>query len=286
MSRQTSHLSAWEPSPAQAWRVDVAQVPRRVYTLHMIAIGALLCAHLLVYLFVPQFNNEALSKVGTVFDLGEETSIPNFFPGTMLMATAFVAAAIALHHKARASRTWRSWGLASAALTFLAFDEGAMLHDRLSQVIETNVAPQGLFYIGWTLPYMFVVLAAVLAGLPLLRSLSPRTTFRLVQAGALYVFGALGLEMVEGALLEQSVPHGTSFREALMIGVPPAWAVLVTVEEACEMVAVALALRGLLLHLTEDIGIARLTISHQFPASPNPHHAARSPERLAKPTKA
>ena len=64
------------------------------------------------------------------------------------------------------------------------------------------------------------------------------------------------MEMIESLLLQQSAPHGMTFREVVERGTPPAgWGVLIAIEETGETIAVALALQSLLLHLREDLGV-------------------------------
>lgn len=209
------------------------------------------------------FNSSVLTRA--VFDLGEENSFGNFFSAMMLAFTALISALIAYRHQSQGARLWLIWSFATLALAGMAIDEGAMLHDRLSRPIQERLQTSGVFYIGWTLPYLFLVFAAVFAGLPLLRSLPPRTRIRLIVAAALYVGAAMGMEMIEALLLQRSVPEDMTFRAAIASGDPPSWAILVPMEETGEMIAVALALRALLLHLTDDLGGARLTFGAAAP---------------------
>lgn len=249
--------------------ISLRHMPSRIFTVHLLVILLFLIAHSVVIFMVSGLDSETLTKAGRVLDMEEENSIPNFFSAFMLMITAGVAALIAIHHRKDRFKLWLSWCLAALTIAFLSFDEGAALHDRLAVAVQEAAQTSGMFYIGWTLPYLLVVIAAMPAAWPLLRSLPPRTMLRLIMAGALYVLSALGLEMIEGAVLERSVPPGMNLREALDYGVPWEWAVLVTFEEAGEMIAVALALRALLLHLTEDLGYSSLTVSKAAVTQPS-----------------
>lgn len=246
--------------------VSLGQVPTRIFIAHLAVVVLLFIAHCIANFVVPSFENEGFNKLARVFDKTEENSIANFFSALALVVTAFAAAVIALYHRIGGSTLWISWSLAALAIAFVGFDEGAMLHDRLSYVVQEQAHTSGIFYIGWTLPYLFLVIITVLAGWPLLRALPRRTALRLTQASALFVVGALGMEMLESALLEQSLPAGVSLRDAMnTMSISPNAAALINamefVEETFEMLAVALALRALLLHLTEDLGFGSLVVS-------------------------
>lgn len=246
--------------------LNLATVPGRIFAVHLLAITLIFVIHSAVTLVIPEFASESLSKAGKVFDMTEENSVPNFFSALVLIFTASIAAVIAMFHRRNGSGLWLSWCLASLAIAFMGFDEGAMLHDRLAYVVQENAGTTGIFYIGWTLPYLLLVLVAAPAGWPLLRALPRRTSARLIQAAALFLIGALGLEMLESALLQRSLPAGMSLRDAMTYGSISANAAATIdamefVEETLEMIAVALALRALLLHLTDDLGFGSVTVS-------------------------
>ncbi|CAA9500555.1 MAG: hypothetical protein AVDCRST_MAG91-1029 [uncultured Sphingomonadaceae bacterium] len=248
-------------------------MPGRVFAAHLFAIALIFLTHSIVSLVVPSFASESLSKAARIFDMTEENSIPNFFSALVLVVTAGVAAVITFLHRRDGSSLWISWCLAALAIAFMGFDEGAMLHDRLAYVVQENAETTGVFYIGWTLPYLLLVLVAVPAGWPLLRALPRDTAVRLIQAATLFLIGALGMEMLESMLLQRSLPAGMSLRDAMTSESISANAAAMInamefIEETSEMVAVALALRALLLHLTDDLGFGGVTVSRVAATEP------------------
>ena len=253
---------------------NLATMPGRVFAAHLVAIAVVFLVHAIVNFVIPGLASENLSKAGRIFDMTEENSIPNFFSALVLMFTASIAAVIAILNRKQGSNLWLSWCCAASAIAFMGFDEGAMLHDRLSYIVQENVRTTSIFYIGWTLPYLLLVLVAVPAGWPLLRALPRLTAARLIQAAALFVVGALGMELMESALLERSLPAGVSLRHGLAHATISADAAMTIdlmelVEETLEMIAVALALRALLLHLTNDLGFGSLTVSKVAATEPS-----------------
>lgn len=234
-----------------------------VFAIHCGLIAALVTMHIAVYWLLPRFGLERTGPVG-VFDMHNEISIPNQFSALALLVAAGLAAFIAMLQEAGERRRMWSWLFVAACLGAMAVDEACGLHDRLADVGQRKLNTQGVFLIGWTLPYFLLVVLVGGVGSVLMRSVSPRTRLRLAVAGATFVAFALGFEMAEGLLLQEQGGAGASYSEAKSLGNPPWWDALVTIEEAGEMLAVALAIRALLLHLDGDLGaslIARRAVS-------------------------
>jgi hypothetical protein len=246
--------------------VELRPATYLLFKLHLLVITLLLLAHLAAHYIVSTLNSKALTHAVSVFNLGYERTLANFFSATMLVFTAMASALVALRHRSQHKPLWLAWLFVTIMIGWLAIDEGAMLHDRLARIVQETLQTSGVFYVGWTLPYLLLVIAVAFVGLPLLRALPRRTRWRMIVAAALYVGAALGMEMIEGALLHGSVPEGTPLRSALDdYPMPPGYWELVTIEEVLEMVAVALALRSLLLHLVDDLGVTRVIFGSAAP---------------------
>jgi hypothetical protein len=84
---------------------------------------------------------------------------------------------------------------------YMSLDEAVEIHEHLGGWIETG----GLLYFDWVIPAAVLVLAVGIAYLRFLAHLDPQTRRRFVVAGALYVGGALLMELPLGWWTEQ---HG------------------------------------------------------------------------------
>jgi hypothetical protein len=89
------------------------------------------------------------------------------------------------------------------------------------------------------IPAAAIVVALVLVFMPFVRALPPATRRRLVIAGAVYVGGALVMELPLGWWTEQRGTDGLGY------------ALIDWVEETMEMIGVTLALVGLVAHHQE-----------------------------------
>src|SRR5690606_9865342 len=89
----------------------------------------------------------------------------------------------------------------SIGFVYLSLDEASRIHENLASLTTglSNVLP--IFRHRWVMIGLPAVLAAAPLFIPFLRKLPRPTAARLVVAGAVYVGGALGMEMTNGAVL-------------------------------------------------------------------------------------
>jgi hypothetical protein len=160
--------------------------------------------------------------------LSYEGNLPTWFSSSLLLACAVAAGAIAARRQA-----WhRHWWAIAALAAWMSLDEAAELHEHLGGHIGTN----GVLYFDWVIPAAVIVAVIVVLFVPFIRALDPRTRTRLIIAGAVYVGGALLMELPLGWWTEQ---HGT---EGL------GYALIDWFEETMEMVGATLAFAALLAH--------------------------------------
>ena len=141
-----------------------------------------------------------------LLDADGEHNLPTWFSVVLLLLVAVVCASIAVEQWADRSR-WR-WHWAGLALAFacLSLDELAQLHDLASPVMARLVGTEGVLRFTWVVLAGPLVIGFALAYVTFLRALPRRTALLLVLSGAVYVGGALGLELV-GSLL-RNAGHG------------------------------------------------------------------------------
>lgn len=233
----------------------------RLFRLHCWLIGLVTLAHIASrLLFLAQGRESSISKV---LNFSEESSIPTVASTAGLLAAAAVAALIALDARRSGQRERWGWAFVTGCLVFIAFDEGAALHDRLTYPLQAAFDFGGVFYIGWVVPYIALLVVAGLLCLPLAFRLPRRTLWRIILAGTLFVGAALGMELAESALLHRMAGAETALRDADIetFNRAPLMMLLITLEELGEMLAIALLLRAFLLHLVEDRGVGAIRLT-------------------------
>lgn len=160
--------------------------------------------------------------------LSYEANLPTWASSSLLLACAVAAGSIAA---ARPAHHRRWWALAMIA-GYMSLDEAAELHEHLGGLVGTA----GVLYFDWVIPAAVIVVALVIAFVPFIRVLHPATRTRLIVAGAIYVGGALVMELPLGWWTEHHGMDGFGY------------ALIDWVEETMEMVGVVLALSALLAH--------------------------------------
>src|ERR671910_2782961 len=145
-----------------------------------------------------------------IFDVGEERSIPTWFESILFLLCSILLAVVAVASKQRNDRYSLHWNVLSIILLLLSLDEVASIHEAIGQQSErllhsiTGLTPGGAITFFWVVPGSIFVVIVLLAYLRFLADL-PRSTRRLfLFAGALFVLGALGLEMLTAQVMSSS----------------------------------------------------------------------------------
>jgi len=210
-----------------------------------------------------------------IFDVGEERSIPAWFESGQFLLCSILLALIAAAKKQRSDRYSLHWGVLSVIFLFLSADETVSIHEAIGQQSArllhntTGFTPSGPITFFWVVPGAIFVFIVLLAYLRFLADL-PRSTRRsFLFAGALFVLGALGFEMLSAQVSSSSggianffgmelglSRHSASALPKVMIGLQTC------VEEMFEMLGLTAFVYALLAYIrsyVEDIN-ARVRI--------------------------
>lgn len=198
---------------------------------------------------VAPSKEHKLAKLMNRFDLGFEPSIPNWYSSCSLLACSILLGTIAAAAwQTRTHGRWH-WLILSGLFLLLAMDEGVRFHEMLHTVMVEFIEPAGLLFFPWVVPALFFVLVVGLAYLPFLWRLPRRTATGFIMAGAVFVTGAVGMDMIGGLLVERygmdSIQH--SFAQ---FG-----------EELGEMVGVLIFAGALLQYLRDHVGVVLIAFS-------------------------
>jgi hypothetical protein len=226
----------------------VTLAPRRVAQFGAIAIGVLVVGHGFAILFEHVIGHDRAPGTGLAFRMlymDLELNAATWFTSATLVLCAVLAVLVgALGPEPHAYRPhW--YGLAGV-LVFLSLDDGAVLHEDLSRPLTRGLdleAGDWEFW-AWLLPYgAFAVLFATVYARFLSRQ-PTRTRNLLLAAGATYVLGAAGFELLGRELWDDADPLKVSYM------------VLTGVEETLEMAAIVILGYALTAHLRDRVGTA------------------------------
>lgn len=220
--------------------MDVELIPSRVFQAHCAAIVALIAGHW-IFVALGLAGHHGVYGLPRLFYMGNEANVPAFFSALALTVAAVLAGLIARAERLDPKRAGR-WLAICALLLFMAFDEAASIHELFDR-IGTKRPDDGIFYYAWVIPYSVLALGVAFTFFMFWRRLPSRTRIGLAAAAAVYCAGAIGMELLQSALVAQA---GEPSYKTLRMNV------YITLEEGAEMLGVALLIRALLIHLANE----------------------------------
>lgn len=177
----------------------------------------------------------------TLLSLSYEGNLPTWYSATLLALCGGVLAVIA---SAAQGDRWR-WWLLSAGFFYISFDETVGIHEAVDAMFENT---SGIFYFGWVLPAAAIVALLGILYLPFLRRLPQPSRRRFLLSAAIYLTGALFLELPLGLWTEQAGNENLVY------------AAIDLLEESLEMIGASLFLLALVDHLCGDGGLYSLRL--------------------------
>lgn len=176
------------------------------------------------------------------FNLNYEGNIPTFYSFLALLFSSVLLGAIAHVKKLDSDRYKNHWKILSFIFLYLSIDEAGELHEKFINPTRSLLNATGVFYFAWILPFGFLVAIFLLSYSKFLFHLPVSTKKMFVAAFALYVGGAIGMEMPGGYLASttgmQSVPY----------------LIVMTIEESLEMLGIVVFIHALISYIKTYVG--------------------------------
>lgn len=180
-----------------------------------------------------------------LFNSAAEPSVANLYSALLLVVCAVMAGLCASAKRERGEPYALHWAGLALVFAFMALDEGASLHEASIPPLRSALDAHGLLFNAWVVPWGIAILGLVVYA-RFFRDLPRRIRSPLTLAAIAFVAASLGLEMVEGLLIDTYENTGLPF------------AIAITVEELVEMCALAVFVYALLIELAASVGSVRL----------------------------
>ena len=236
---------------ASAFRIR----PARVFSYHLCVILVLtiigITARTLIYRIAPDIDTESadipsIARLLSRFDLGFEPSISAWFSSLAMMFTAMLLWVIGQSRQPQAPYR-RHWIFLALLFTLLALDEVVMFHETLSKATNAVIGPtQGVLHFAWVIPGGIFVILLSISLLSFVWHQQPPIRWLFVCSAAVFVGGAIGMELIENVLIDAG--QLSSFRFTLVQAA----------EESMEMLGVAIFIYALLRLLESEFRVVEL----------------------------
>jgi hypothetical protein len=227
--------------------------PKRVAVFLACIIVCLTLASLAVNFSTYVLGHGRLLGLVNLFNVDAEANIPTWYASVSLMVCSGLLAAIAQIQSRESIPKISDWQTLSAIFLFLSIDELVSLHELLIEPLRATLGTTGIFYFAWVIPYSVLVMLVGIRFLKFLTQLPAQTRRSFILAGALYVGGALGMEMIDG--LYASVYGQENFT----------YAALTNLEEFLEMLGIVVFIHSLLVYLKRySDEVLRIRISNRL----------------------
>jgi hypothetical protein len=132
-------------------------------------------------------------------DMSKEWNLPSLYSGALIFANAVALGLVSWRLWLERQVGWISWCFLAVVFLYLSVDETVGIHEHLSGVTRAALnITDGPLYFAWVLPGIVFALIVFLLSLSFLWRLDQGSRFRVTAAGAIYVCGAVGFEMLGG----------------------------------------------------------------------------------------
>ena len=220
------------PSQVTVWLVSILSV---LFFFH-------LCGLVSEYLF----GYDSLKGLVPLFDMGLEQNIPTLFSFVCFLTAAALLAFLSMA-QARRGEAFGLWAGLSLLFLFFAVDEAASIHEKLGYHLDRSGIPDYL-KLDWIIPYAILTCLVGVIYLRFWLRLPKHFRKLFLLSGALFVVGALGMELVF-VYLNLSYPV-----EHISIAISE------TIEELFEFSGLILFIYSLLAYLEDQFGTFSLQL--------------------------
>ena len=171
-------------------------------------------------------------------NMDRELNLPTLFSSALLLMAALLMQRLGQSSDRIASQDWR---LLSKIFIFLALDEALQIHEILIiPGLRRQVHPA--LASTWVVPYAVLALILLWRFRRFLGSISRPTASRLLRSGAVYIGGAIGMEMIGSFAVRSSLIRLHS----------PWYGAITGLEEALELLGIILLIDALLRALLDQ----------------------------------
>ena len=173
----------------------------------------------------------------TLFDMDAEVSIPTWYAQSLLLIVAVICLVIGVVKRQSVQKYYKHWLALGIIFIYVSMDEGSQIHELLIPPLQATFNTSGTFlHFAWVIAGASLMAVLGVIYLRFWLNLPSRTRVLFLASAAIFVSGALGIEMMAGYYLSN---YGSN------IG----YSILVLIEESMELLGSSLFIYTLLNYL-------------------------------------
>lgn len=237
------------PSRLATYNLSPSKVTKFLLTVIALLVIFNLIERSIVYWLNAKNNTQLIS---IYFNFDQEGNLPSFYSALTLGFCSYLLAMIATYKRNIRGKYVKHWKGLSFIFLFLAIDEACSIHELLIPILRGVMNAEGWLYFPWVIPAFCLVIVFLIVFRKFIFALPDKTKFLFLLSGTIYVFGALGMELV-GGYIADNYGYNTSYGLASSI------------EELLEMLGIVIFINALLTYLQSHISELNFALSFQPP---------------------
>jgi hypothetical protein len=214
-------MPPYPTAPARRAASPHLQLEVRVRTsVRLVAAGALATVLLGVLreIFVGLFGQETALRDLRQISLNAEQNLASWYSSTLMLLGAAVCVVLGrIERDAAGGRASHLWYLLAPLLLACSADETVSFHEVLTRFLPGVSASSSFLHFAWVAAVVPALVPVGLYASWLLRSLPRRTALGLVASAGVFLTGAVGLEMLDGAVLERLGEGSLAYRVGFVL---------------------------------------------------------------------
>ncbi|MEG4530881.1 hypothetical protein [Microcoleus sp. D2_18a_D3] len=190
--------------------------------------------------FLPDYPSRDF--LAMAFNVDGEGNIPAIYSSLALLFSSLLLGAIAHVKNLDSDRYKQHWKILSFIFLYLSLDEAGQLHEKFIDPMRSLLKATGVLYFTWIVPIGFLVAIFLFSYSKFLFHLPVSTKKLFVAATALYIGGAMGMEMPGGYLASTTGAENVSY------------VIVTTIEESLEMLGIVVFIHALISYIKTYVG--------------------------------
>lgn len=239
--------------------VMISISPKKIIRFFILVIVSITLANIVIQYSKFFLGYDSLLGLSRLLNVDNENAIPSWYSSITLLICSTLLALIFAIKKQQNDRYTNHWKGLSIIFLYLSLDEAASIHEILIEPLRHSLKLSGFLYFPWVIAALILVLIVAITYWKFLFSLPTKIRWLFMIAAAIYVIGAVGMEMVGGAFLSTNLASVSMEKSTGWHGM--GFQLILAVEELLEMIGIGVFLYALMRYISANIKDIQIRVS-------------------------